>query len=109
MLCRYRFVALLILSALICMPLLAQDKQGEPKPAKKIDRLDLLEIRDLMHQMDTMKMQIAMAEKRIKELETETQTRFKALTEKYSLSKEDTVSMETGEIVPKKKEGANEK
>ncbi len=97
------FAALLIAFLLLIAPALAQKKD------RRIERLDLLEVRDLMHQMDTLKLQIAAADKRIKELEKETQERFKSLAEKYQLGKEDTINMESGEIVAKKEDPRNEK
>lgn len=77
---------------------------GEAK-TMRVERIDLLELRDLIHQMDALKMQMSISEKRIKELDKDTQDRFKTLAEKYKLEKDDTINMETGEIISKSKEG----
>ncbi len=98
-----RQLTALFIVFLFLLPAMAQIK------AKKIDRIDLLEVRDLMHQMDTLKLQIAAADKRIKELEKETRERFKSLAEKYQLGKEDTINMESGEIVARKEDPKDEK
>ncbi len=98
-----RHLTVLFIVFLFLLPAMAQIK------AKRIDRLDLLEVRDLMHQMDTLKLQIAAADKRIKELEKETRERFKSLAEKYQLGKEDTINMESGEIVARKEDPKDEK
>jgi hypothetical protein len=85
-------------------------KVDATKAPKKIDRLDLLEIRDLIHQVDALKMQASIAEKKMKELETALQAKFKAISEKYDIGKDDTLNMETGEVGAKPKEGvSNEK
>lgn len=73
---------------------------------KKIERLELLELRDITHQIELLKAQMVFTERRIKDLEADAQGKLKSLYDKYKISPTEVLNLDTGEI---KERGPDEK
>ena len=68
-------------------------------PKEQIDRIDLLELRDLSGQLENIRLQYSILDRKAKDLDELLKGKMSGIAQKYKIGLKDQLNMETGQII----------